>query len=58
MYEAIEEKDREVFRDLIENPHYSGGFLADLFNRAGYLNIDRLAVDHYRRKLRNGKAKL
>lgn len=58
MYQALTEKDRETFGWLIENPYYTGGFLADLFQRAGYTDIDHLAVDHYRRKLRTGKATL
>lgn len=58
MYEALNEKDKALFGDLIQNPYYPGGWLADLFRRAGYTDIDHMAVDHYRRKLRTGKAAL
>jgi hypothetical protein len=58
MYQAVDEKDKQTFRELIQDPFYTGGWLADLFQRAGYTDIDRMAVHHFRRKLRVGKATL
>lgn len=57
-YEDMREVDREIFRTLIQDAGYTGGTLAEILNRAGFLHVDRMAVDHYRRKLRNGKATL
>lgn len=56
-YEAMDEGDREVFRMAIQSPEFSGGMIALALHARGY-NIDHMAVDHYRRKLRTGKAAL
>jgi hypothetical protein len=50
--------DRFAFREVIQNPDYTGGVLAEILQRAGYTYVDRMAVDYFRRKLRAGKAKL
>ena len=58
VYEAMPEGDREVFRLLIIDPGYSGGRIAELLTHEYQTPIDRMAVDHFRRKLRIGKAEL
>lgn len=59
-YEGMDEKDRQLFRLLIQDAGYSGGKLAEILTTAfkGKHVIDRMAVDHFRRKLRIGKATL
>jgi len=56
----MDEKDRQLFRLLIQDAGYSGGKLAEILTTAfkGKHVIDRMAVDHFRRKLRIGKATL
>jgi hypothetical protein len=58
-YEDMPEHDREVLAGLIKNPYYSGGFIADLIRREYPTHtVDHHAVDHFRRKLKVGKATL
>lgn len=57
-YDAMNEADREIFRTLIQDSGYTGGRIAEILHVAKYTDVDRLAVDHFRRKLRAGKAKL
>lgn len=57
-YEQMPEGDREIFRLLITDPAYSGGRIAEIVNHEYGTVIDRMAVDHFRRKLRIGKAEL
>ena len=53
----MSEADRETFRRAILSPHVSGGMLAAALIAKNY-TVDRLAIDHFRRKLRIGKATL
>lgn len=50
--------DRETFRKAIVLPELSGGMIAIALRAKGHEDIDHMAVDHYRRKLRTGKAAL
>jgi hypothetical protein len=51
------EEDRETFRKAIVHPDVSGGMLASALRVKGY-DVDRMAIDHYRRKLRIGRSSL
>ena len=57
-YEAMDEENRETFRKAITMTAFSGGVIAEALRLWGYQDIDHMAVDHYRRKLRTGKAAL
>jgi hypothetical protein len=52
------EADQDVFRKAIAEPLLSGGIIASALRAKGHTDIDHMAVDHYRRKLRTGKAGL
>ena len=56
-YDRMGEQDREVFRWLIKSD-YSGGEVAQVLRASTNEPIDHMAVDHFRRKLRAGKAEL
>ena len=60
VYEAMNDSDREVFRTLItDTERYSGGRIAEILRYEYPVPIvDHHAVDHFRRKLRAGKATL
>ena len=56
-YRAMPEEDRDTFRKAITHPEVTGGMLAAALRVKGY-NVDHPAIDHFRRKLRTGKATL
>ena len=56
-YGSMPEEDRETFRKAVTHPDVSGGMLASALRLKGY-DVDRLAIDHFRRKLRIGRATL
>lgn len=57
-YEAMDAENQEAFRLLITDPAWSGSQIAEAMNAMGYRDIDDNKINHFRRKLRAGKATL
>lgn len=60
-YEVLNDRDKGLFKLLVLDSTASGGYLANLLSAAmrrmgREIVIDHMAVDHFRRKLRTGKA--
>lgn len=60
LYADMPEEDRETFRELIQNPEFSGLDIVKILKRSGYesYKINRHGVEHFRRKLEVGDATL
>lgn len=56
-YEGMSEEDKEAFRKIIQDPDYTNGQIAAGMTAIGH-DVDRSQIQHYRRKLREGKVSL